>query len=310
MSVTEPGIAVVIVNWNRRDLLLEAVESCFKSDWKNLKVIVVDNGSKDGSQAAISEKYPTSILIENNKNLGFAKGSNQGIERALAEAVDYIFFLNNDATVATDTFHRLVDLLEKKPKAGAAAPYIFYHDRPNIIWYGGGVVSFWRGSIAHRYIRRKFIPFEYIPERTDYLTGCAFLVRKSVLEKTGGFDTSLGMYSEDVDLSLRIRNAGWELWVAPDAKAFHRISASAGGELSPFKAFHRGRSNTILARRWAKWWEYPGLIFCGCIGVALFGLKLVFTGYFSTAIALISGIVNGLSGAEIPQIFQLKQETD
>ena len=307
MPDNEPKVAVVIVNWNRKDLLLEAIGSCYAADYSNLTMILVDNGSEDGSIAAVKDAYPETVIIANKDNLGFARGSNQGLEKAIDMDMDYILFLNNDATVETNAIQQLVDLLETHTKAAAAAPYIFYHNRQGLIWYGGGIVAFWRGLIAHRHIRRKFNPQKHKQRETDYLTGCVFMIKADVLRNVGGFDLSLGMYSEDVDLSLRIRHAGWELWVTPDARSFHRVSASTGGELSPFKAFHRGRSNALLVRRWARWWEYPTLILGGLLGVGIITLRLIFSGRILTVFALIGGVFSGFLDLGIPRRFQLKQ---
>src|SRR4030042_4911243 len=125
MRSAELKVAVVIVNWNRRDLLLESVGSCFASGWDNLITMVVDNGSTDGSIQAVKEAYPQTEIIANDTNLGFAAGSNQGIDKALAGGAHYILFLNNDAKLEKDAISHLVDLLERKPKAGEAAPIIF-----------------------------------------------------------------------------------------------------------------------------------------------------------------------------------------
>jgi len=301
---------VVIVNWNRRELMLEAVASCFNSDWTNLDVILVDNGSSDRSVEAVRAMFPEAVLIVNEHNLGFARGSNQGFKRAVADGADYVLFLNNDATLDSNAVRAMVQHLETHPKAGAVAPYIFYHDRRDVIWYGGGIVTFWRGRIAHRHLRRKFVPAEHRPTETGYLTGCAFMARVVALEPIGGFDTALGLYSEDVDLSLKLRREGWQLWVTPEARAYHRVSASTGGEMSPFKAFHRGRSNALLVKRWAKWWEYPTLTAGGLLGVKLVSLRLLLKGRPRTVRALWRGITNGLFNRRIPAIYRLKTEIE
>jgi len=310
LNSNEPKVAVVIVNWNRRELLLEALASCFLSNWTNLDVIVVDNGSSDGSVEAVREAFPETVLIVNEHNLGFARGSNQGFARAVSDGADYVLFLNNDATLDSNAIPAMVQLLGERPESGAVAPYIFYHDRRDVIWYGGGIVAFWRGRIAHRHIRRKFVLVEHQPAETDYLTGCVFMARIAALEPFKGFDTSLGLYSEDVDLSLKLRREGWRLWVTPEAQAYHRVSASAGGELSPFKAFHRGRSNALLVKRYAKWWEFPTLAVCGVLGLKFISLKLWLKGRPRTVLALWRGIVNGLFNGRIPAIYRLKTETN
>lgn len=298
-------VAVIIVNWNRRKLLLEAVNSCMSSTWKDLIVIVVDNGSHDGSNEFVTDAFPAVKWIQNSQNEGFAKGSNQGLERAIEEGTDYVLFLNNDATLASDAIGLMAVFLDDHKKVGAVAPYIFYHYKRELIWFGGGIVSFWRGRIAHRNIRRSYINEKHKQTKSDYLTGCALMARTTILEEIGGFDETMGMYSEDVDLSLKIKRKKMQLWVLPQAKAYHRVSVSTGGELSPFKAFHRGRSNTVLIKRWAKWWEYPTLVLGGLFGGLIISLKLLMQGQVVTVSALWLGILNGLKSDKIPDRFEI-----
>ena len=305
MKDNTPTVAVVIVNWNQRDLLLEAVESVVNSSYADRKVIVVDNASDDGSVDAVRQAFQEVEVIVNDSNLGFADGSNQGLESAVKEEIEYVLFLNNDATLDAEAVARLIDLLERKPEAGAAAPYIFYYDRRDVIWYGGGEVSLWRGRIGHRFLRQKFIADKHKAGTTDYLTGCAFIARTEVLKSLGGFDASIYLYSEDVDLSLKLRKAGWQLWVQPEARAYHRISVTSKGELSPFKAFHRARSNVVIVKRWAEWWEFPTLMVGGLLGGIVISTKLLLKGKVKTAISIWRGIINGFLGLDIPVKFKL-----
>jgi len=300
-----PTVAAVIVNWNQRDLLLEAVESVVNSSYADTKVIVVDNASSDESVDAVRQAFPEVEMIVNDRNLGFAEGSNQGLELAIKEGIEYVLFLNNDATLDGEAIKKLIDLLERKPEAGAAAPYIFYYDRRDVIWYGGGEVSLWRGRIGHRFLRRRFNADKHKAKTTDYLTGCVFIARTEVLKSLGGFDTSIYLYSEDVDLSLKLRKAGWQLWVQPDAKAYHRISVTSGGELSPFKAFHRARSNIVIVKRWAEWWEFPTLMIGGLLAGSIISARLLLQGRVKMVISIWRGIISGLLGFDIPVKFRL-----
>jgi len=298
-------VAVVIVNWNRRKLLLEAVSSCYATKWQDLTVIVVDNGSSDGSGESVLEHYPDVVLIRNQRNVGFAIGSNQGLERALEDKSDFILFLNNDATLAEETISEMASFLNDHPRVGAVAPYIFYYGDRDLIWFGGGIVSVWRGKIAHKAIRERFNAIRHKQVKCDYLTGCAFMVKADCISQVGGFDTTMGIYSEDVDLSLRIRKNGWKLWTIPQAKCYHRVSVSSGGELSPFKAFHRGRSNAIIIKRWAKIWEYPTLIIGGIIGGIAISIKLLAMRRKTTVSALWLGIYKGLTGGTVPGRYEI-----
>jgi GT2 family glycosyltransferase len=301
-----PLIGAILVNFNGGEMLLEAVNSLLNSSYPNLKIILVDNASHDGSAKAILVEYKDVILIENDKNLGFAVGNNIGIGRAIELGCEYIFFLNNDATVNADAISLLHQHLESVDKCVAVAPFIFYHHKPKLIWFGGGEVALWRGWIGHRHIRKEYKSNTYLPEKTDYLTGCTFLIRSEPLRKAMGFDQHFGLYSEDVDLSLRLIKKGYELWVYPNAHAFHQVSATAGGELSPFKAYYRGRSNALIVKRYARYWEWITLIVGGLIGGVTLSIKLLLQGKTATVIAIWHGIFSGLIGLSIPRKYRLK----
>jgi len=303
----KPAVAAIVVNWNQKELLVEAVQSLLNSDWGNLVVLVVDNGSQDGSFNEITRRFPSVKLLGNDSNLGFAAGNNQGIQWALRAGVEYLFFLNNDATIESDTITRLVAEIERNSKYAAVAPYIFYTQPKDMIWFGGGEVKLWRGRIAHRHLREKFRASDHQPTVTDYLTGCCFLARTSAMVAANGFDVGYVFYSEDVDLCLRLRSAGWLLGVTPEAKVYHRVSASAMGAWSPFKAYHRARSSMILFRRFARWWEWPTLIVGSLIAAMIITAKLVVEGKSDTASALWSGAISGILDGEIPDRFQLRK---
>jgi len=298
-------VTAIIVNWNQKDLLLQAVRSLVESNYPNLSILVVDNGSNDGSSEQLITVFPSVQVVELPLNVGFAYGNNIGIQQALKQGSDYIFLLNNDATVTPDTIQTLVAFLEKHTKACAVTPYIMYQRQPEVIWYGGGRVWLWCGLVAHKHIRQNLLQLKPVAERTDYLTGCAFLVRADAIKAAGVFSPQYVIYSEDVDLSLKLRLNGGELWVEPKALVYHQISASSGGELTPLKGFHRGRSLVLLLKNWGKWWYVPTLL----VGTALFGgaltLKMALTGKTRTAVAVWHGVIAGLTGLSIPKGYDL-----
>lgn len=303
---SEPLVFAIVVNWNRCELALEAVRSLASSDYPNLKIIVVDNGSTDGSADAVASEFTNAIIIRNDQNFGFAAGNNIGIERALKEGAGFVFLLNNDATVAPDTVRILVNFARNNPRLGGAAPYIFYHQQTDLIWFGGGTAALWRGRIAHQWIRQWYRSEQHYCRRTGYLTGCAVLFKADALHEIGLFDLTYGLYSEDVDLSLRLRWKGWELWVVPEAHVRHRISVSSHGEFTPLKAYHRGRSNALLVKRHIRWWQAPTLLIGGLLGGVFVSLRLLMTGRKATVAAFWRGAWMGLTGGRIPSEFQLQ----
>ena len=301
-----PLVAVVIVNYNGWDVLPNAIQSLKNSDYRTLSIIVIDNNSTDGSIDLVAKQFKDLIVIQNSRNLGFAKGCNQGITKSTELNAKYILFLNSDATVSKNTISKLVEFLEVRKEICAAAPFICYENRPDIIWYGGANAALWRGWIGHRFIRRKYLALKYKEIKTDYLTGCIFLGRTDILKDIGGFSEEFLLYAEDVDLSLRLRKNGCELWVIPEAIGYHRVSQSAGGELSPFKAYHRGRSSALLYIKHLKIWYVPGIIIGGFIGGLAISFKLLLQKRSSTVISFWYGFFTGLFGINVPAKYKLK----
>lgn len=307
--MTYPLIAAIVVNWNGCQLLRDALLSLGESDYKNLKIIVVDNGSIDDSVNMVAEHFPDVEVIINSDNLGFAKGNNQGIDFARSIGAEYLFFLNNDAVVAINTISKLYEFIKKNPQCAAVSPYIFYHrsklnDRSKIsagegqnnelIWFGGGRVILPLGFIAHRFIRKKFIADKYGPSTSDYLTGCAILARSDIVYECGGFDESYGIYSEDVDLSLKIRKKGWQLWVLPTAHSWHKVSSSSGGELTPQKAYLRTKSNVILLKKHLRRCSLPLTLFSLTVLFFAYSIRLVTIGKGGIIPYIIKGAYVGM----------------
>lgn len=301
----QPLVVAIIVNWNRRELLIEAIDSLQADGYQNLKIVVVDNASSDGSADVVAQRYPDILLIRSLSNFGYAAGNNRGIECALKIGAEYVFFLNNDAMVQPGCLNTLTQVLQTEQECGAVAPYILYTDRPDVIWFGGGAVSLWSGQVRHRHIRERFATGRFRPEKTGYLTGCALLMRCRVLRKIGSFDESYLLYSEDVDLCIRTQIAGWYLKVTPDATALHRVSASTGGELTPIKAFYRARSTALLLKRFAPSGYWLLLPLLGTAGFTAACLGLVVTGRWRIISALMKGILNGLFNRRIPSEYHL-----
>ena len=307
MPETAPEVTAIVVSWNQRALLADALESLSESQSVALRLIVVDNGSTDGSAALVAERFPGAGLITLPANVGFAAANNRGFAAGRAAGAKFVFLLNNDATVAADCLAELKALMDANPRCTAACPYIMYHDQRDIIWYGGGVAATAVGYIAHRRIRTRYAPEDLNAERTRYLSGCAALIRTEALAAAGGFDERFGMYSEDVDLGLRLIEAGGEVWVTPKARAYHRVSASALGALSPLKSYYRARSNALLFRRWTKLWQWPALAVGSALTFVYVAARLMLRGRFKAVAAAANGAAAGLFGLRPPAKYRLFQ---
>jgi hypothetical protein len=186
-------------------------------------ITVVDNGSSDNSAEAIRQAFPDVQMIANKQNLGFAAGCNVGMEQALKEpGRDYILLVNNDTVVDTSLLAELVQEADRSPKVAICSPKIYYHDPSDLLWWAGGSYSLWTGMAVHTG-RQREDKGQYDNARDlDWATGCVMLLSIKALHEVGLFDAKIFANSEDVDLSLRVREAGYLIRYVPTARVWHR----------------------------------------------------------------------------------------
>jgi GT2 family glycosyltransferase len=220
-------VHVIVLNWNLPEETIACVDSVWASSKVDLKVIVVDNGSTDRSVERFQEHFGDAVtIIENTRNLGFAAGMNVGIRWALAEGARSILLLNNDTVVDADMIYHLASLATQSPRAGVAGPVIYYYDRPQRVWRFGDREHRWL-PVPLQLPESALSEAGHRPFRLDYVTACGMLVRRQVFEAIGLLDERYFMYFEDADFCRRAREAGYEIWCAPQARMWHKVSLSA-----------------------------------------------------------------------------------
>jgi|WetSurMetagenome_2_1015567.scaffolds.fasta_scaffold19268_3 GT2 family glycosyltransferase len=249
-------LAIILVNWNGKSDTLECLASLRKVDMPDLKVIVVDNGSSDGSVEAIRSEHPWVEIVALAENRRFAGGNNAGIKHALIRGAEYLLLLNNDTFVAPDFAAHLLRRLTTEPRCGLVAPKIYYAAPSDLLWFAGGVISFWTGTMRHMGIRERDHGQYDVPCDIDYATGCCIMTSREVVEKVGMLDESFFIYTEDADWSMRIREAGYRVIYEPGARIWHKVSVSAGGHHSFFKLRHKALSNLRFFLRHARWYHW------------------------------------------------------
>ena len=254
--MSAPPVGIVIVNWNLVDDTLACLESVFQLDYPAFQVVVVDNGSTDGSAARIGAAYPQAAQIVNGENRGFAAGANQGLDWALARGCAYALVLNNDTTVAPDLLARLVAAGESDPQIGILSPRILYFDEPDRTWH---LAARW-----HRWLPMPVHVWQADTElvEADFVSGCAMMLRRSLLEAVGGFDAGYFMYGEDIDLCARAKQAGYRIVAVPGARMWHKVSVSAA-KASTEMRYWRTRNQIRVYRRYLGGWRgrlLPGYV--------------------------------------------------
>ena len=250
------SVNIFILNWNGRDLTLDCLASLEKVTYSNANVIVIDNGSTDDSVVSIKEQYPETDIIEFPINLGFAGGNNAGFQ-STANKADYTIFLNNDTVVDPYFVEPLINELESESNTKQTAPKIYYADKPETIWFAGGVVNLWIGMIRHIGICKKD-SHDYSKNRViDYATGCCVCMRTEEFESIGMFSELFPMYAEDVDLSLRFKKRGGSIVFISESKIWHKVSASMGGQFSIAKWKRKHKGKMILVAKHSKLYQIP-----------------------------------------------------
>ncbi|HSX04495.1 MAG TPA: glycosyltransferase family 2 protein [Rhabdochlamydiaceae bacterium] len=248
--MSQPKIAIIILNWNRPTDTLECLESLQKIHYSNYEIVVVDNGSTDDSVALIKQSYPTLCMIENGENLGFAEGNNRGIEAALAKNADYILLLNNDTVVHPDILQAFAAAATEHPNAGAFGAKIYFYDEPTLIWHAGGDIDK-HGRCVH--IGCGECDLEKKREtiaKIGYACGCAILIKSEVVRRVGMLCPKFFLIWEEIDFCWRVRNAGYDCLFVPKAKLWHKISTSfEGGNHGPIWQYFYWRNRLLFLEK-------------------------------------------------------------
>ncbi len=236
-----PIIWSVIINWKCAEETCACLASLIATVDPST-VIVIDNGSADGSVETIRARFPTVTLLAQVSNLGFAKAANIGIAHALAHGADGVFLLNNDTTVALDTVARLAEQLAESAQIGVLSAKVFLTDQPGRLWSVGGV---YRDHNANDLGAGALDQGQFDHAQLDFVYGCAMLLSAQMLYAVGGFDERFFMYYEDVDLCLRARAAGYTVALAPAAHVWHLGSRSTSAKPG-LKLYYEARSRQLF----------------------------------------------------------------
>jgi GT2 family glycosyltransferase len=273
-----PDLSIILVCWNNKDYLEPCLLSLYNSEMNShFDVVVIDNCSTDGSQEMLREKFPLVKIIQNDRNVGLSKASNQGIEATHGR---YILLLNNDTIVNGPSIETMVDFLSKTPDAGAVGGKLLNPDGS----FQGGYANF---STLHEEIliatRLGELIWRGYPSKGDltqlkeggWLSSACLMLRRTALEQVGLLDDEYFIYGDETDLQYRLKKAGWKVYFLPSVTTIHYGGRSMDrwrrremvyrGKMLFYKKNY-SRSRTFLLR---------------CILAGLSVLKLVFWGFAS-----------------------------
>jgi len=240
----QPSVAAVILNWNNYEDTSECIESLRPQLGSDDRIVVVDNGSTDGSLDRLRSEFCDIVYVENDRNLGFAGGMNSGIEWARAKGYDAVFLLNNDVVVSEET--AIDDLARKAIESGVGLV------TPLVVEYPGDELWFARGVIDRRWIRfdheteintgERYLHNEYVPL-------CCSMLSLSVLEEVDDLHEEYFLYCEDAELGDQLGQEGYSLLTDTKATAHHKVSGSSDASFSPVPAYYRTRNRHLFYQR-------------------------------------------------------------
>ncbi|MCI0398881.1 MAG: glycosyltransferase family 2 protein [Chloroflexi bacterium] len=289
-----PLVYIVILTWNHWELTQACLASLQRLTYPNHCVLVVDNGSNDGTVDLVRRHFPAATVLANAQNLGFAGGCNVGIRHALANQAEYVFLLNNDTVVPPELLDVLVVQANELPNVGIVAPALTYFDKPDQLWFTGSrrhwltLESVDFGPLGPR---RHVRPDEH--HELDYIFGTAMFIPTSLFRQVGLFDEAFFMYYEDMDFCLRVQSAGYRLYYIPGVSVQHRVSASTTST-SSCRYYHKARSSVLFFRKHAGFWR--GLVIVPYRFSSLLRTmgRLACQGQWGNARAYLRGLADGL----------------
>jgi len=301
MKINKLSIAVILVNWKKYNLTSKCIDSLNKSNYKNFKIILVDNEYSEKSLIDLRNKHKELIVFKEKNNLGFAGGNNIGIRYALENDYDYIMLLNNDTEVKENFILPLVERIEKDHSLGAVQPLILNFSNKSIIWNAGGKLNKFLGLTSTRLNNNKLNSSIVFDDYTDWISGCCILIKSEILTKVGLLDEKFFNYYEDVDWSLRMKNLGYDLGFVKESIIYHHGSSSSKnkktkeGVISSKIHYFNIRNHILLLKKHKNLFNFFGIVFFQIIKTTSYIFYFLIKFRFNKLGMVLKGLKHGLN---------------
>lgn len=258
MNAQNPLVSIITVNFRQATVTCALLDSIRENTYKNVEVIVVDNGSLADCSEIFKKSYPSVKLIVSSENLGFAGGNNLGIAEAMG---DFLFFVNNDTVLTPNLIEALLSRFNtKNTNIGVVSPKIRYFDNPNVIQYAGFTEMNPITGRNEAIGKNEEDKGQHDTARpTAYAHGAAMMLRREIIEKVGSMPEDFFLYYEELDWCAQIRRAGFDIWYEPTGLIYHKESAAVG-KMSPLKIFYITRNRLLFMRRNVKGWRLAAFL--------------------------------------------------
>jgi GT2 family glycosyltransferase len=233
--MTAPSVHIITLNWNGLADTLECLASLGTLSYPNVRVHVVDNSSATDEAAVIAKRFPTANVMRQCENLGFCRGNNVAIERALSEGADFVMLLNNDTLVEPDLLDALLEGSEGLANVGAVSPVILEHPARKRIWFSRSV---WEPARAQFSLSRQedddAVLQHSAPYTSEFACGCCMMVSAEVLRQIGLLDERYFAFYEEAEWCARMKRGSLQSYVVPSARIYHKVSRSTPGLVSTY----------------------------------------------------------------------------
>lgn len=238
--MTQPFLQVIILSNNSRENALACLASLFQSDYQNFHVILLDNSSADGTVDAVAAAYPEVQVVSLTENLGYAGNNNVGIRMALERGAEWILVLNDDTVLDTACLTTLMQAVTTDPKIGIAGPMVYHFNEPQVIQSAGGMLGkYWNSlHLGQNELDHGQFP---APHSVEWISGCAILMRRAVIEQVGMLDPNYFLYWEETEWCLRASRAGWKIVHVPQARLWHK-GVQRDYEPKPYVTYYTTRN--------------------------------------------------------------------
>lgn len=225
----KPRVGIVILNWNNFSDTKETLLAIKKQTYSNFEVVIVDGRSSDNSTHRVQKLFPQYHYIYLTKDSGYSGGNNAGIKYLLSRKVNYILSMNNDVIMNSDCLENLVLYLKSNKTVGIVGPRMYSYSNRDMFQRSGGYVNIFKSKPMPKWIKESEATDELNnPYEVKKLPGALILLKSEVIQKIGLMDENFFLYYGDTDWQKRVSDAGYKQIAVPQAKAYHKVSATTG----------------------------------------------------------------------------------
>lgn len=292
MSETSPLVVCSVLNWNNYDDSRACIESLVDTGYPSLEILLVDNGSTDGSGRRLADEFDGLSTLFLDENLGFGEGHNRGVQWALDHGADYVMFVNNDTLFKQDgLFESLVETMESDPEIGVLTPQVYHTDDTEECYFRRGVIEFETGTPDYEY---PSVGTDTELLDNDYVPFIAALVRPDVFETVGFYPQEYFLYYGDLDYCTRIKRAGFGVKTHLPGRVYHGGSNTSGESVAPIRSYYNMRNRFTWARNFPDLIAPTSFYFHATTYFWYQVVRRIYYGEMAGLVALVRGAVDGL----------------